>query len=101
MDGNQPKQVARLHADDLVFSKDGNSLFFSQVSIAAPSEIARLDVKEKPKTANLAPVAVTHMNDAMLSQIDMQPMEPFTFPGANNEHVEGFTIRTPGFDSTK
>src|SRR5437667_3676741 len=25
MDGKQPKQVARLHADDLVFSKDGNS----------------------------------------------------------------------------
>src|SRR5204862_3645577 len=28
MDGKQPKQVARLHADDLVFSKDGYSLFF-------------------------------------------------------------------------
>src|SRR6266478_4301136 len=101
MDGKQPKQVARLHADDLVFSKDGNSLFFSHVSIGAPSEIARLDVKEKPKTANLAPIAVTHMNDAVLSQIDMQPMESFTFPGANNENVEGFIIRPPGFDSTK
>src|SRR5213595_2465987 len=101
MDGKPPKQVARLHADDLVFSKDGNSLFFSRVSIGAPSEIARLDVAEKPKSANLAPIAVTHMNDALLSQIDMQPMESFTFPGANNENVEGFIIRTPGFDSTK
>jgi dipeptidyl aminopeptidase/acylaminoacyl peptidase len=101
MDGKQPKQVARLHADDLVFSKDGNSLFFSRVSIGAPSEIARLDVAEKPKNANLTPVAVTHMNDALLSQIDMQPMESFTFPGANNENVEGFIIRPPGFDSTK
>src|SRR2546423_7184350 len=71
MDGKQPKQVARLHADDLVFSKDGNSLFFSHVSIGAPSEIARLDVTEKPKSANLAPIDVTHMNDAVLSQIDM------------------------------
>src|SRR5438067_2395949 len=34
MDGKPPKQVARLHADDLVFSKDGNSLFFSRVSIS-------------------------------------------------------------------
>ncbi len=101
MDGRQPKQVSRVHADDLVFSKDGNSLFFSNVSVGAPSEIARLDVKEKPKTANLAPVAVTHMNDALLSQIDMQPMESFTFPGANNENVEGFIVRPPGFDSTK
>jgi len=101
LDGKQPKQVARLHADDLVFSKDGNSLFFSNVSVGAPSEIARLDVKETPKTANLAPIAVTHMNDALLAQIDMQPMESFTFPGANNENVEGFIVRPPGFDSTK
>src|SRR3954447_15299283 len=86
MDGKQPKQVARLHADDLVFSKDGNSLFFSNVSVNAPSEIARLDVAEKPKSANLPPIAVTHVNDALLSQIDMQPMESFPFPGANNEN---------------
>ena len=101
MDGKQPKQVSRLHADDLVFSKDGNSLFFSHVSIGAPSEIARLDVAEKPKSANLAPVAVTRMNEALLAQIDMQPMESFTFPGANNEQVEGFLIRPPGLDPTK
>src|SRR4051812_43772473 len=101
LDGKPPKPVSRLHADDLVFSKDGNSLFFSRVSVDAPSEIARLDVAEKPKTANLKPVAVTHMNDAVLSQVDMPPMESFTFPGANNENVEGFIIRPPGFDSSK
>ena len=101
LDGKPPKQVARLHADDLAFSKDGQSLFFNRVSIDAPSEIARLDVAEQPKTANLKPVAVTHLNDAVLSQIAMQPMESFTFPGANNENVEGFIIRPPGFDSAK
>jgi dipeptidyl aminopeptidase/acylaminoacyl peptidase len=101
MDGKMPKQVARLHTDDLVFSKDGNSLFFSQVSVGAPSEIARLDVTDKPKSANLTPIAVTHMNDALLAQIDMQPMESFQFPGANNEPVEGFLLRPPGFDATK
>ena len=102
MDGKEPKQVARLHADDLVFLKDGNSLFFSRVSISAPSEIARLDVTEAPKSDNLAPVAVTHMNDAFLSQIDMQPMESFTFPGANNENVAGLHHSSPpGFDATK
>jgi dipeptidyl aminopeptidase/acylaminoacyl peptidase len=100
LDGKQPKQIARLHADDLTLSKDGSALFFSRVSIQAPSEIARLDLTGK-SSANLTPVAVTHMNDAVLSQIDMQPMESFTFPGANNENVEGFIIRPPGFDSTK
>jgi dipeptidyl aminopeptidase/acylaminoacyl peptidase len=101
LDGKQPKQVARLHADDLAFSKDGSSLFFSRVSIGAPSEIALLDLTSKQGGANQTPVAVTRMNEAVLSQIDMQPMESFTFPGANNENVEGFLIRPPGFDPTK
>ncbi|HVF73230.1 MAG TPA: S9 family peptidase [Chthoniobacterales bacterium] len=101
LDGKQPKQVARLHADDLAFSNDGTSLFFSHVSISAPAEIARLDLSAKSGGANLTPVPVTRMNEALLAQIDMQPLESFTFPGANNEPVEGFILRPPGFDSTK
>ena len=100
LDAKEPKEVARVHADDLAFGKDGASLFFSQVSIQSPAEIARLDLAGKTAT-NLAPIPVTKMNEAVLSQVDMQPMESFTFPGANNEEVEGFIIRPPGFDSTK
>ena len=38
------------------------------------------------------------MNDALLSQIDMQPLESFTFKGANNDYVQGFMVKPPGFD---
>ena len=41
------------------------------------------------------------MNDALLSQIDMQPLESFTFKGANNEEVQGFMVKPPGFDPNK
>ena len=41
------------------------------------------------------------MNDALLSQIDMQPLESFTFKGANNEDVQGFMVKPPGFDPSK
>lgn len=41
------------------------------------------------------------MNDALLSQIDMQALESFTFKGANNDEVQGFLIKLPGFDATK
>src|SRR2546421_5111151 len=37
------------------------------------------------------------MNDALLSQIDMQRLESFAFKGANNEEVQGFMIKPPGF----
>src|SRR6266704_1409120 len=44
---------------------------------------------------------ITHINDALLSQIEMQPLEPFTFKGANDEEVQGFMVKPPGFDPNK
>ena len=101
LNGAQPTQVvhAPLHADDLVFGL-GDELFFSRISIAAPAEIWRWTVpSEEAPGGQSAPV--THMNDALLSQIDMQPLESFTFKGANDEEVQGFMIKPPGFDAAK
>ena len=44
---------------------------------------------------------LTHMNDAVLSQIDMQPLESFTFKGANDDDVQGFLVKPPRFDPEK
>ncbi|PZR76020.1 MAG: S9 family peptidase [Chthoniobacterales bacterium] len=93
--GQQPTEVARLHADDLIFGA-GNRLFFTRQSISAPNEIASIDVPQ-----NAQPAFITHTNDALLSQIDMQPMESFTFKGADNADVQGFMIKPPGFDASK
>jgi dipeptidyl aminopeptidase/acylaminoacyl peptidase len=92
-----------LHADDLVFS--GNTLFLARMSVKAPNEIWRMDSPSDDELATysldslLKPV--THMNDALLSQIDMQPLESFTFKGWNNEKVQGFMVKPPGFDPNK
>ena len=93
---NELREVARLHADDLTFGP-GNRLFFTRMSVGAPNEIYRLDIPESKGNA----AAVTHMNDALLSQIDMQPLESFTFKGANDEEVQGFMVKPPGFDPNK
>jgi dipeptidyl aminopeptidase/acylaminoacyl peptidase len=111
LETGQPAEIARLHADDLIFGPNG-VLYFTRMSIAAPNEIWRLVFADQP-LANLAqtsgrlmtkhdaPVPVTHMNDALLSQIDMQPLESFTFKGANNDDVQGFMVKPPGFDPNK
>ncbi len=85
-----------LHADDLTFGS--GILYFTRMSIEAPNEIWRIDVSREHDTD---PTAITHMNDALLSQIDMQPLESFTFKGANNEDVQGFMVKPPGFDPNK
>ena len=103
---NKASEIIRLHGDDLTPSKDGKSMFFTRVSIAAPNEIARFDLEEYDNATGhgldvVNAKAVTHMNDALLSQIDMQPLESFTFKGANDEVVQGFMVKPPGFDPNK
>ena len=92
----QPKEIAKLHADDLTFGANGN-LFFTRMSIAMPNEIWRLETSQNGNEVT----AVTRVNDALLAQNDMQALEPFTFKGANNEDVQGFLLKPPGFDPAK
>ena len=42
IEGDLPREVFRAHADDLVFGPR-NQLYFSRISITAPSEIFRID----------------------------------------------------------
>jgi dipeptidyl aminopeptidase/acylaminoacyl peptidase len=44
---------------------------------------------------------LTHVNDAVLSQIQMQPVEWFWFTGAEKKQVEGFILKPPDFDQSK
>jgi dipeptidyl aminopeptidase/acylaminoacyl peptidase len=82
-----------LHADDLTCT--AGTLFFSRMSISAPNEIWRFDFDQGKAEP------VTHMNDGVLSAVDMQPLEEFAFKGANDEFVQGFMVKPPGFDPTK
>ncbi len=112
----KPIEVLRVHADDLVCSRDSKTLFFGIASVSAPTEVGSLpfDTVELTPAAGLdkpmkltgfaVPIehkVITHMNDALLSQIDMQPLESFAFKGANDEDVQGFIVKPPGFDPNK
>src|ERR1041385_2966082 len=109
---DKPVEIARLHADDLIFGPNG-PLYFTRMSAVAPNEIWRLvfadpgllnsaqELGDALATKHDLPTSVTHMNDALLSQIDMQPSESFTFKGANDEEVQGFIVKPPGFDPNK
>ncbi len=92
------------HADDLVWSKE--MLFSSAAFAHAPNEIYANKV-DYPKVGTIYEAAhpglvpITHVNDALLAQIDMQPLESFTFKGANDEEVQGFMVKPQGFDPNK
>jgi dipeptidyl aminopeptidase/acylaminoacyl peptidase len=86
------------HVDDLVCQ--GSRLWCTKSSATKPNEIWTMSAEGQGGSAELMQ-PVTHINDALLSEIDMLGMESFTFKGANNDDVQGFLIRPPGFDSTK
>ena len=88
------------HADDLKYGT-GSQLYFTRMSVAAPNEIWGRSVGRTRGAENAAPWPITHMNDTVLSKIDMQPLESFTFKGANDDKVQGFMVKPPGFDPNK
>jgi dipeptidyl aminopeptidase/acylaminoacyl peptidase len=44
---------------------------------------------------------LTHLNDALLSELDLPAMESFWFPSIGKVRVQGFLIKPPAFDAGK
>ena len=110
-----PRRVlVRGHNDDVSITPDGKTLVFSRMSMTAPNEIYAADATGDGCPAQTGDVdrgkegcslnkdwAVTHFNDAVLSQISMSPSESFWFTGAHGDKVEGFLVKPPNFDPRK
>jgi len=47
------------------------------------------------------PKLITHLNDALLAQLDLPKMEDFWFTAPDGTKEQGFIIRPPGFDYSK
>jgi dipeptidyl aminopeptidase/acylaminoacyl peptidase len=88
-------EITRGANDEVVVSPDGKTLVFTRMSARAPNEVYKLGIGSKEA------VQLTHLNDAILSQISMQPVESFWFDGAVGTKVQGFLVKPPIFDSKK
>ena len=72
---------------------DSSRTFVVALDNSAPTK----DITQK----DYRPVSVTHLNDALLSQIDLPVMESFWFAAADKTKVQGFLIQPPAFDPAK
>lgn len=120
------REIKRGANDELAVTPDGKTLVFSHMSMQAPNEVyaaklggcdmapeacessaASLDKQSSRPTTqvsrpgNLNQKQLTHLNDAVLSQVAMQPLESFWFAGAGGTKVQGFIIKPPNFESQK
>ena len=44
---------------------------------------------------------LTHLNDALLAQLDLAKLDPYWFTAADGTKLEGFIVRPPAFDPAK
>ena len=83
---------------DLRLSPDGKTIVATRMTLQQPAYIARLHTSTQEDGPGFA---LSHLNDALLGELDTARMERFSFPGANGTEVQGFLIRPPNFDPSR
>jgi dipeptidyl aminopeptidase/acylaminoacyl peptidase len=85
---------------NLQVAADGRTLVATIMTARSPAAVAAIALNEAGGGG--APVVrLTHLNDALLAQLELPKMESFMFPGAGGTSVQGFLVRPPGFDLAK
>ena len=62
---------------------------------SSPSEIYRVS------SSGGSPAALTHLNDALLSQVQLTPLEELSVEAADRTRVSAFVVKPPGFDENQ
>ncbi len=93
--GATPKKLLDGFNGAFSFSGDGSVLVTERTSLISPTElfVAAGDGSGLKQ--------LTHQNDAMLAQLEMNPPESFWFEGAEGTKVEAMLVRPPNFTATK
>jgi dipeptidyl aminopeptidase/acylaminoacyl peptidase len=85
---------------DLAISADGRTIVTSMMTVRSPAAISIIPL-DADGHGGAAVVRLTHVNDALLNQLDLPKMESFMFQGAEGTTVQGFLLRPPGFDEAQ
>jgi len=88
---------------DMAVAPNGEDIYFTNNSVRSPIDIFGFmlcpngcgDPPPPP------PAQISHLNDAVLSQISMPPLESFWFTGAHGDKVQGWLLKPPNFDPNK
>jgi dipeptidyl aminopeptidase/acylaminoacyl peptidase len=80
---------------DLSVSPDGKWLLLVRTSLTQPAGICRVPLPSG------TPVLLTHENDMLLADLDMNPADFVTTHGALGAEIQNLMVKPPRFDATK
>ncbi len=83
------------HLGDVQLSRDGKTMVYSGQSGSSPVEIFRAS------STGGAPVKLTHLNDAILSEYHTAPLEETWYEAADGARVQGWIVKPADFDPGK
>ncbi|MEO8737232.1 MAG: S9 family peptidase [Edaphobacter sp.] len=86
--------------DGLQVAPNGRTIVASVMTVRYPEAVGAIALDAEGH-AGAPVVRLSHLNDGLLSLLDLPKMESFIFPGAGSTSVEGFIIRPPNFDAAK
>jgi dipeptidyl aminopeptidase/acylaminoacyl peptidase len=77
--------------DDMQLASDGKTMIYTAESGSAPSELY------SASSGGGSPVALTHLNDALLAQRALTPLEDFWVDAADKTRIQSFVVKPPNF----
>ena len=79
---------------------NGSAVVAEHMMDASPSEVVAISTASNlPPGKRVSPI--THLNDALLAQLDLPRMQHYWFTAKDGTKLEGFIVRPPGFDAAK
>ncbi len=113
-----PQAMTNAFNDDVIVDPHGRTILFTGMGISQPNELfiatlgrtpSNLPSPERAQCWSTLGVGsfcveveqLTHLNEGLLSQVSMSPLETFFFTGAHGDEVQGFLVKPPNFDASK
>jgi dipeptidyl aminopeptidase/acylaminoacyl peptidase len=81
--------------DEVLVTPDGKSLVLTRNSMTQPAEIYRV------AASGGTPTALTHANDSLMAELDMNPPESVTTTGGLGAEIQSLLVKPPAFDPSK
>ncbi|MEK6285552.1 MAG: S9 family peptidase [Acidobacteriota bacterium] len=94
------KAISQVLVDKTILGWElaGKRLLYARSSVGEPVEIFSADVSSGKATA---PARLTHINDAVASEVDIRPAETMWVDGAGGAKIHVFIVKPHGFDPSK
>lgn len=81
--------------DEVQVTPGARALVFTRSSLTQPAEVYRL------LASGGVPMQLTHANDALMGELELNPAESATTKGALGAEIHSLLVKPPGFDAHK